>query len=148
MEAIKDFRYIAGGLAGAIALNILHETVKRLDPQAPRIDLVGEEALVKAVEMTGAEPPKGQNLFAATLGADLLSNAMYFSAIGMGDKKGLLMRGAGYGLAAGIGALTLTKPMGLDDEPITQTTKTKVLTVTWYLFGGLVTELAIKALSK
>jgi len=145
---MKDIRYIAGGLAGAIALNILHETVKRLDPEAPRIDLVGEEALAKAFEMTGAEPPKGQNLFAATLGVDLVSNAMYFSAIGMGDKKGLLMRGAGYGLAAGIGALSLTEPLGLDDEPITKTTKTKVLTVAWYVFGGLVTALAIKALSK
>lgn len=145
---MKDIRFIAGGLAGAVALNILHETAKRLDPEAPRIDLVGEEAVSKVVEMTGAEPPKGQNLFAATLGADVISNAMYYSAIGLGGNKGILMRGAGYGLAAGIGALSLTEPLGLDDEPITKTAKTKVLTVAWYVFGGLVTALAIKALSK
>lgn len=145
---MEDIRYIAGGIAGAVALNILHESAKRLVPDAPRIDLVGEEALAKAVGMTGAEPPKGQKLFAATLGADLISNAMYFSAIGLGNKKDILLRGAGYGLAAGIGAITLTKPLGLDDTPITYTIKTKVMTVAWYLFGGLVTALAIKALTK
>lgn len=145
---MEDIRYIAGGIAGAVALNILHESAKRLVPDAPRIDLVGEEALAKAVGMTGAEPPKGQKLFAATLGADLISNAMYFSAIGLGNKKDILLRGAGYGLAAGIGAITLTKPLGLDDTPITYTVKTKVMTVAWYLFGGLVTALAIKALTK
>lgn len=145
---MEDIRYIAGGIAGAVALNILHESAKRLVPDAPRTDLVGEEALAKAVGMTGAEPPKGQKLFAATLGADLISNAIYFSAIGLGNKKDILLRGAGYGLAAGIGAITLTKPLGLDDTPITYTVKTKVMTVAWYLFGGLVTALAIKALTK
>lgn len=145
---MEDIRYIAGGVAGAVALNILHESAKRLVPQAPRIDLVGEEALAKAVGMTGAEPPKGQKLFAATLGADLISNAMYFSAIGLGNKKDIFLRGAGYGLAAGIGAIALTKPLGLDDSPIAETTKTKVMTVAWYLFGGLVTALTIKVLTK
>ena len=145
---MEDVRYIAGGIAGAVALNILHESAKRLVPHAPRIDLVGEEALAKAVGMTGAEPPKGQKLFAATLGADLISNAMYFSAIGLGNKKDIFLRGTGYGLAAGIGAITLAKPLGLDDTPIADTVKTKVMTVAWYLFGGLVTALAIKAMTK
>lgn len=145
---MEDVRYIAGGIAGAVALNILHESARRLVPHAPRIDLVGEEALAKAVGMTGAEPPKGQKLFAATLGADLISNAMYFSAIGLGNKKDIFLRGTGYGLAAGIGAITLAKPLGLDDTPIADTVKTKVMTVAWYLFGGLVTALAIKAMTK
>jgi len=145
---MKNINYIAGGVAGAIALNLLHESAKRMDSEAPRIDLVGEEALAKAVEMTGAEPPKGQKLFAATLGADLISNAMYFSAIGMGDRKGILLRGAGYGLAAGVGALTLTKPLGLNDKPVNKSTKTQLMTVAWYLVGGLVTALTIKMLDK
>jgi hypothetical protein len=38
---------LIGGFAGAIALNILHETVKRYYDKAPRVDLVGEEALEK-----------------------------------------------------------------------------------------------------
>jgi hypothetical protein len=81
-----------------------------------------------------------------TLAADVVSNAMYFSAIGVGKKKNILLRGMGYGLAAGIGAVTLTKPLGLNDEPVTKTNKTKVLTVAWYLVGGIITALTIKAL--
>ena len=54
--------------------------------------------------------------------------------------------GGALGLAAGVGALELTKPMGLDDRPITKSTRTKVLTVAWYLAGGLVTALVIDKL--
>ena len=143
---MKEIENIAGGLAGALALNILHESYKRIDNDAPRVDLVGEEALTKTVESVGLEAPKGEKLFGLTLAADVISNAMYFSAIGVGKKKNLLLRGAGYGLAAGLGAVLLTKPMGLDDEPVTKTNKTKILTVAWYLAGGIVTALTIQAL--
>ncbi|MCF0058537.1 hypothetical protein [Dyadobacter sp. CY356] len=143
---MKDIENIAGGLAGALALNILHESYKRLDSEAPRVDLVGEEALTKTVESVGLKAPKGEKLFGLTLAADVISNAVYFSAIGVGKKKNLLFRGAGYGLAAGLGAVLLTKPLGLNDAPVTKTTKTKILTVAWYLAGGLVTALTIQAL--
>ena len=143
---MKVITNITGGLAGALALNILHETIKRFDDNAPRIDLVGEEAISKGIERAGAKPLKGKSLYAATLAGDLLSNALYYSMIGLGRKDYLLLRGAAYGLSAGIGALELTKPLGLNDAPITRTNKTKVLTVAWYLFGGIVTALTIKAL--
>jgi hypothetical protein len=145
MGVITNF---IGGLAGAVALNILHETAKRLDHDAPRMDLVGEEALNKGLKSVGAEPLKGDSLFAAALAGDLLSNALYYSSIGIGGSKYVLVRGAVYGLSAGIGAVELTKPLGLSDAPITKTNKTKVLTVAWYLFGGMVAAITIKALSK
>ena len=145
---MKEIENIAGGFAGALVLNILHETAKRLDKDAPRIDLVGEEALTKTLESAGVEAPKGKALFGTTLAADIVTNALYYSAIGAGNKKGLLLRGAGYGLAAGIGALTLTEPMGLHDAPVNRTTRTKVLTVAFYLAGGLASAFAIRALRK
>lgn len=137
---------IAGGMAGAAALNILHETVKHLDHMAPRIDLVGEEALTEIIKSAGAEPPKGNSLYAATLAGDILSNTLYYSLIGVGKKRNLLLRGAGYGLAAGVGALVLTKPLGLSDAPVTRSNKTKALTVAWYFIGGLVAAMTIKSL--
>jgi len=143
---MKGITNIAGGLAGALALNILHETVKHLDKDAPRVDLVGEEALSDIIKYTGHEPPKGKKLYAATLAGDIVSNALYYSAIGLGNKKDMIWRGAGYGLMAGAGAVFLTKPLGLNEKPVARTTKTKVLTATWYLFGGLVTALAIRGL--
>jgi hypothetical protein len=38
---------IIGGIAGAVALNILHQAVKQFDHEAPRVDLIGEEAITK-----------------------------------------------------------------------------------------------------
>ena len=137
---------IIGGLAGAVALNIIHQTIKAIDHDAPRVDLVGEEALSKGMEAIGLTPPTGNALFVATLAGDVVSNALYYSSIGFGKKKYLLLRGTVVGIAAGIGALTLTEPMGLSDAPVTRTDKTKFMTVGWYLIGGLVTAIAIKAL--
>lgn len=129
---------LVGGIAGAVALNILHQTVAQFDHSAPRVDLVGEEALSKGLEKLNVTPPTGNALFTATLAADLISNAAYYSMIGLGKRKYLLYHGAAHGLVAGIGALTLTKPMGLSDAQVTRTTETKILTVAWYTFGGIV----------
>jgi hypothetical protein len=139
---------LIGGIAGAVALNILHQAVRQFDHDAPRVDLIGEEALTKGMESMGLTPPTGNALFAATLAGDVLSNALYYSTIGFGKKKYLLLRGTAIGAAAGLGALKLTEPLGLSDAPVTRTDKTKILTLAWYTFGGLVTALTIKALQK
>jgi len=136
---MKLVKALIGGFAGAIALNLLHETVRRFDPKAPRVDLIGEEALSKGLSAAGIDPPKGDKLYAATLAGDILSNGLYYSAIGIGAPKFLWIRAAVVGLSAGIGALELPEPMGLDDTPVTRSERTEVLTVSWYLFGALVT---------
>jgi hypothetical protein len=145
---MKIIQNIIGGLAGAIALNILHQAAKQFDHQAPRVDLIGEEALTKGLEAMGVKPPTGDVRFMATLAGDLISNAAYYSLIGLGRKKYLLYHGAAHGLCAGIGALALTKPMGLSDAPVTRTDRTKILTVAWYAFGGVVAGAVIKVLRK
>ncbi len=139
---------LVGGLAGALALNILHETYRRLDHDAPRVDLVGEEAVSKILEQTGNESPKGNNLYAAALAGDIISNALYYSLIGFAKKKNIMMTGALLGAAAGAGALTLTKPLGLSDAPVTRSKRTMALTVAWYLAGGLVAAYTIRELDK
>jgi hypothetical protein len=139
---------LIGGTAGAVALNILHQVVKQFDHDAPRVDLVGEEALSKGLKKVGIDLPSGNTLFTATLAADLLSNAGYFALAGLVKRKQLAIAGAALGLTAGIGALVLTKPIGLSDAPITKTNKTKVMTVAWYTFGGLLAGCVIKALKK
>jgi hypothetical protein len=139
---------LLGGLAGALALNILHETYKQFDTKAPRVDLVGEEALYKIIKSLGKQPPTGKSLYTATLGADIVSNAVYYSLIGRGNMKNVIPRAIILGTAAGVGALSLPKPLGLSDAPVTRTATTKVLTVTWYLAGALVAAFAIRAFKK
>ncbi|WP_316808247.1 hypothetical protein [Pedobacter agri] len=145
---MKILKAILAGFAGAAALNILHETVRRFDADAPRVDLLGEEALTRSMNSLNLEPPKGNNLYAATLAGDVISNGIYYSAIGMAGSKNIYLKGAVAGLTAGLGAIKLPDQMGLDDEPVTKTDKTKVLTVAWYLIGGLVTAAVFDSLNK
>jgi hypothetical protein len=145
---MKLITNLIGGIAGSIALNILHETVKQFDHDAPRADLVGEEVLNNSLQAAGSKPLSGNGLYAVALAGDVISNSLYYSLIGTGRKKHLLLRGAVYGIAAGVGALTLTKPLGLSDAPVTRTNRTKVMTVCYYTFGGLVTALTIKLFRK
>ena len=144
--SMKLINSIIGGFVGAVALNILHETVRRYYEKAPRIDLLGEEAVEKSMEAVGVEPPKGRELYLATLAGDVISNGFYYSAIGLGDTKYVYVKGAIAGIAAGVGALQLPEPMGLDDLPVTYSNQTRALTVAWYLTGGLVAAAVISAL--
>jgi hypothetical protein len=144
---MKVLANLIGGLAGAVALNLLHESVRQLDHSAPEINLIGEEGVNKALDEIGVEQLHGKSLYAAALSADVLTNTLYYSAVGNG-KKHLVLRGVGYGLAAGVGALTLTKKLGLDDKPVNRTAKTKVLTIGYYVVGGLVAAFTIRALRK
>lgn len=145
---MRVIKAIIAGFAGAAALNILHETVRKYDADAPRIDLIGEEALSRSMNSLNLESPKGKDLYLATLAGDIISNAIYYSAIGMTGKKNTYLKGAVAGLTAGLGAIKLPDKMGLDDKPATRTDKTKVLTVAWYLIGGLVTAAVFNSFKK
>ncbi len=87
----KTIGNFLGGLAGAVALNTIHQLVKSFNHDAPRVDLIGEEALSKVMESAGLTPPTGDALFAATLAGDVLSNTMYYSGIGLVKKRHLLL---------------------------------------------------------
>lgn len=137
---------LLAGLGGAIALNILHEGLKKTDSGMPRIDLLGEEALQKVLRYFGTGISGKDNLYAATLGGDIISNTLYYSTIGTGGTNGIWPKALTIGITAGIGALALPEPMGLDPEPVTKTTKSKVLTVAYYTAGALVTAAILKAM--
>lgn len=144
----KMMQNVLGGLVGATALTITHQLLSRFDKDAPRLDIVGEEAVTKGAVKAGVEPPSGNTLTGLTLAGDIGANSGYYTMIGQGEDQNLVWRGLGYGVMAGIGALSLPAPMGLDDEPVTRTTKTKLMTMGLYVLGGLVTALALKALRK
>lgn len=145
---MKVLKSLLAGFAGAAALNILHESVRRLDPDAPRIDLLGKQALSKSMNRLNLEAPVGNNLYLATLAGDIISNGLYYSAIGAGDSKNIYLKGAIAGVTAGLGAINIPDQIGLDDTPVTKTDKTKILTVAWYVIGGLVTAAVFNRLKK
>lgn len=140
---------LAGGLAGAVTLNLLHETYRKIDEDAPKIHLIGEEALVKMLKFANLPQPKNEKeLYRWTMAGDIISNSAYYSLIGAGKSKNLWKRGLILGLAAGVGGVFMPKKMDLNNAPTDRTTETKVLTVLWYTLGGLAAAGVIKALNK
>ncbi|RZL50163.1 MAG: hypothetical protein EOP00_05580 [Pedobacter sp.] len=138
---------ITAGFVGSVALNILHETLRKNASNVPHINVIGEQALNQTLGKFGTPITDEDELHQATLKADIVANTMYYSLIG-GNKNWIWPKAILLGLSAGIGALKLPEPMGLDPEPVTRTNQTKVLTVSYYLFGALVTGLVLKTLSK
>jgi hypothetical protein len=142
-------RNFIAGLGGAIALNILHESLKHQDPKMPRIDQLGEEAVQKGIELAGGKRIKNERkLYRTTLAADLISNAVYYSAIGAGGPKHIWSRAFALGIAGGTGAVFGPTFLGLNPVPVTKSGTTKKLTVGYYLFGALVTAAILAAADK
>ena len=137
---------LEGGLAGACALTIVHELVKRAVPAAPRMDLLGMNALAKVLRSVGKNPPRAKALYYITMAGDIVSNSLYYSLAGVGKKKNSILRGTLLGFAAGLGAILLPKPMGLDPSYSSRTVQTQVMTVAWYTLGGFVSALIMNKL--
>ncbi|HYG01787.1 MAG TPA: hypothetical protein VD927_05035 [Chryseosolibacter sp.] len=135
-----------GGLAGALALTLLNETIKKVKADAPRLDLLGQNALAKLMKGNDFMPQTVTKFF--PLAGDLVTNSLFYGMAKGSDSTNTLLRGTLLGLAAGVGAVALPKQLGLPEAPTNRTTDTKILTVAWYVVGGLVAAAAINALDK
>ncbi len=145
---MKKLSAIEGGATGALSLTLIHEIVRRLDPKAPRMDLLGMNAISKFLKSLGQDTPEKHKLFVWAMVGDLISNSLYYSLAGLGNKKSVIQRGILLGLGAGLGAVLLPKPLQLNEAPTNRTTKTKAMTVGLYLIGGLVAAAIIKHMEK
>ena len=139
---------LASGAVGAATLTAVHETARRVLPNAPRMDTLGRRGLVKTAEAVGVEPPSGENLQSAALGMDLLSNSVYYALVGAGGTSHPWLRGGVLGALAGLGAVALPPVLGLGRAPRGLTRDTQAMTVAWYLIGGLAAAAAYRALTR
>lgn len=139
---------LVSGFIGAAVLNLLHETVRRLNPDAPRMDILGMRVLARSMRKVDVTPPPEEQLQGITLIGDIVSNSLYYSLIGIGSPDSAWIRGTLLGLLAGIGGVTLPGPLGLGTKPSARTGATAAMTVGWYLAGGLAAAAAMKLLAK
>ena len=139
---------LGGGLAGACAVTLIHETVRRIVPEAPRLDLLGMTAIEKGLRAAGKKAPGKDQLFTWALAGDIVSNSLYFSLAGVGKEKNLWLKSSFLGLAAGIGAVLLPEPLGLSAKHTNKTVSTKLMTIGLYVAGALVTTAVMKLLEK
>ncbi|WP_294311288.1 hypothetical protein [uncultured Chryseobacterium sp.] len=128
------YKKIIAGLSGALALSLLHETIRKNFDNVPEINKVGEEALNKALDKADMKITSHDQLYAATLAGDVIGNGMYYATTATSGFN------IASGLAMGLGALALPGKVGLDENPVAETTQKKVMTVAYYLFGAIVTK--------
>lgn len=134
------------GAVGALTTTLLHEITRRLLPDAPRVDLLGMQALARGVQAAGFAPPGGRPLYALTLAGDLASNTAYFSLVGASPRGKAVVVGLALGVAAGLGAVYLPPYMGLNADLTTRTPTTTVLTTALYTAGGIAAGLVYQGL--
>jgi len=140
----KPLTALASGITGALALTLTHETIRRYNPQAPRMDVLGMRAIARIMYHLNKRPPEEDKLFKYSMIGDIVSNSLYYTLVGTGRRT--WWRGTTLGLAAGIGGVVLPGPLGLGEEPSGRTTETKFLTIGLYLVGGLVAAAMSRAL--
>jgi hypothetical protein len=139
---------LLAGLVGALTVTVLNESVRRMMPHAPRIDVIGERGLTKVLRAVGITPPQGRTLYWSTLAADLISNSLFYSLVGVGRPEGAGNRGLLLGLGAGVGAAGLPPRIGLGHPPGERWPLTPLLTACWYLAGGLATAVPLNVLHR
>ncbi len=135
---------MGGGIAGAVVLTFVHEIVRRLNTDAPRMDLLGMEAIANTLDSVDAKIPAEDKLFKITMAGDIIGNSLYYSLAGFGNEQQAIIRGVLLGLAAGLGAVYLPRPLGLNEAPANRTVQTKIMTLALYTIGGTVAGVTAK----
>ena len=141
---MRPLTAIAGGVAGACAVTLIHESIKRVVPQAPRMDLLGMNAISKGLHAAGLKSPNDGKLYAWAMVGDLVSNSIYYGLAGIGKEKNIWVRSSLLGLAAGLGAVLLPGPIGLEERHSNRSVSTKIMTVGLYVAGAMATAAVMK----
>lgn len=134
------------GAAGAVALTAVHQAAARVSESAPRMDVLGERAIARTLEASGATVPPQPALHRWALAGDLMANSAYYSLVACGSRAAVWPRAVALGLAAGAGALVLPRRLGLGTPPHGDRLSNQVMTVAWYLIGALTTAAVSRGL--
>ncbi len=133
------------GVAGAGALTLAHQVARAVTPDAPRMDVLGMRALRGAYRQLGVGPGSDRTLARQALAGDMVANSAYYALVGVGSRESVWARGLALGLLAGLGAVMLPKPLGLGDPPNAHLPSTQLMTIAWYVLGGLTAAAAFAA---
>ena len=128
---------ILSGMAGAAALTAVHQAARMVTASAPRMDVVGMRAIARGKDAVAGGDfqalPVTDNpaLYNMALAGDMVFNSAYYSM------ATTWTRGAALGILAGVGALVLPKKLGLGEAPKSELLSNQIMTVAWYVVGGL-----------
>lgn len=134
------WKRLIAGFAGAIALNMLHEFMKKNFDEAPEFNEIGEEAIDKSLGKINLKVKDHDKLDNATTAGDILTNGLYFAFTPFKMNSVI-------GALGGLGAIVLPKKLGLDNTPIAGTDRKRMMTVGYYVAGALVAGSVYKLLN-
>ena len=143
---MKKIIGLLGGIAGAATVTALHQAIKAIAPDvAPRMDLLGMEAMTKIRNRVHLPVPPEEVLYKQTFVGDIIFNTLYYSLAGgnAADLKGTVL-----GIAAGIGAVQLPEKLHLNPAHSSRTKTTEYLTMGMYIAGGLMAAATIGGLTQ
>jgi len=143
---MRTLEAVASGLAGAVALTLVHESARKLIPKSPRADVLGMRATAKVIRAFGYKPPAKRRLRKVAMIGDVASNTLYYSLIAAGGERRAWALGPALGAAAGLGAVALPGLLGLGERPTRRTWSTAAMTIGWYFVGGVAAAGAYKAI--
>lgn len=138
---------LMSGLVGASTVTLLHETARRIRSDAPRMDILGMRGLAALMGLVDVEPPDRDRMHSLAMGADIVSNGLYYSMVGSNDDR-VWLRGVLLGVVAGVGGVVLPPLLGLGSKPSARTTETKLMTFAWYFAGGIAAAAASRLLDR
>ena len=125
------------GFIGACTVTLINEVARRYSSQAPRLDLLGMRALDTALRTLQVPVSSESQLRVLALLGDLATNTLYYRQIAHGHTTSLWLRGVMLGSGVGIGVLVLSPLLGFGTAPVARTQATCLMTIGWYLAGGL-----------
>ena len=144
---MKVMSSMAGGLAGALSVTLMQELLRKVDPSAPRLDLLKKQAAFKIADKIYNGSTDAAKVKNVTFAGDILANTLYFSLTAAAGKRALPV-GSLLGLSMGAGAMALPSKLGLNPYFTGGTRKRKWMTVGMYLIGGLVAASVSRCLKK
>lgn len=136
---------LASGAIGAGVLTLIHQSAKGRLPRAPRMDVVGMRAIDHVTQWIGARVLPRPQLHRAALAGDLIANSLYYSMVVGRTPAETWRRGLMLGAMAGVGALSLPERLGLGTPPGSGSRSNQLMTVAWYVLGGLAAAAAANA---
>ncbi|QDP86137.1 hypothetical protein FNJ88_11475 [Chryseobacterium sp. SNU WT5] len=126
------------GLAGSLALTGVHQLFKKYCSGAPNLDQVGEKAVKDSLEKVDINDTDEDQVYAAAMGGNILSNALLFSTLATSTNTSqIITKTLGTGLLGAAGTMGLADQL-LGNNKATNTDQKKWMTTGYYLFGAIV----------
>lgn len=136
------------GLAGAVTVTALNETLRHQYLQAPRLQLLGMRTVREGARYGGLSRPSRKTQYQVGLGGDLIGNTMWYGLVRVGRYPRPVLRGLILGALAGISTVATARQTRFPRRAVGFTPKVQAMTIGYYTAGGLVAGLVGRAFAE